>query len=104
MYTLSQNDIDEVGYYHRTGRNLPDVKDIPDQFWKGNIYTKIIEAWYVGDKTPPAVISFNVGFNQDAKKVKLFLMSHLSDWETNYEHRIAGVAYMMSKIFTITEN
>lgn len=88
----------------RTSKYLPGLKEIPKEFWQGNIYTRVIEAWYVGEKGPPAAYVIHTGFNiSDAKVTKKFLMAHLTDFESLYEHRIAGVAYMLSKVFTITE-
>ena len=102
MYSLTQEQIDtEVGT--STSQFLPSIKDIPKEFWQGNIYTQVIEAWYVGEKGPPALYVFNTGYGPDAKKIKAFMNAHLMDFEPMYEHRIAGVAYMLSKVFTITE-
>lgn len=102
MYSLTQEQID-TPVESRTSQFLPDIKEIPKEFWQGNIYTKVIEAWYVGEKGPEALYVFNTGYGPDAKKIKAFLMAHLKDFENTYEYRIAGVALMLSKVFTITE-
>jgi hypothetical protein len=102
MYSLTQEQIN-TPVESRTSKFLPNIKDIPKEFWTGNIYVKIVEAWYVGDKGPAALYTFNPGFEQDGKKVKNFLMAHLKDFDPMYEHRVAGVALMLSKVFTIVE-
>lgn len=102
MYSLTQEQID-TPVESRTSQFLPGIKEIPKEFWQGNIYTQVIEGWYVGEKGPPALYTFNAGYTQDAKKIKAFMLAHLKDFEPMYEHRIAGVAYMLSKVFTITE-
>ena len=102
MYSLTQAQID-TPVEASTSQFLPPIKEVPKEFWQGNIYTQIIEAWYVGEKGPAALYDFNEGYTQDGKKIKAFLMCHLKDINPMYEHRIAGVAYMLSKVFTITE-
>lgn len=103
MYELTQEDIDSL-QSHRSSQFLPQWKDLPDEFCEGsNVYCKVIEAWYVGEKEPPASYTFNPGFRTEGKQAKKFLMAHLNDFDQDYDLRIAGVAFMLSKIFTIKE-
>lgn len=102
MYQLTQENLDTPVESH-TSQFLPSMKDIHPEFWQGNIYTQVIEAWYVGEKGPPALYAFNPGYGPDAKKIKVFLMAHLNNVHEMYEYRIAAVALMLSKVFTITE-
>lgn len=85
-----------------TSRLLPPIADIPKAFWGKNIYTSIVEAMYVGEKPPAGEVSFNPGFVNDGVSLARMSMSHLRDMNVDYDYRIAGVAYMISKVVHIT--
>lgn len=102
MYSLTQEQLDSP-VDNFTSPFLPGMKEIPKQFWEGNIYTKVAEAWHIGEKGPSALYAFNPGYGPDGKKIKAVMNAHLSDFNPMYEHRIAGVGYMLSIVFTITE-
>lgn len=109
-YQLSQNDIETITdeeALHGTDRFLPKADDIPLEHWgwfKGverNVYFRIAEAMYVGETPPAGEVSFNPGFT--GKGMARFLKAHMLNIHAEYQHRMAGMAYMMSLIVTITE-
>lgn len=85
-----------------TSRLLPPVDEIPKAFWDGNIYTRIAEAIYTGDRPPPGQVDFNPGFVNDGASLARITMAHIGDMNGDYDHRIAGVGYMISKIVHVT--
>ena len=99
--------ITQLEYLRGTDRFLPKPEDIPLEHWgwfKGvtnNIYFRIAEAMYVGEPPPSGKVVINTGFT--GKGMKQFLMAHLVYMEPEYQHRVAGVAYMMTQIVTVTE-
>ena len=96
---LSQNDIDS-----KTS-SLPLMKEIPaiffNELYGPNLYSRMVDAWYCGSPVPEAQVSFNPGFRADGKAVKAFIMYHLNDIQPEHEHKIAGCAYLLSKILTL---
>lgn len=85
-----------------TSRLLPPIDEIPKTFWAGNVYTRIIEAMYVGEKPEHAQIDFLPGFVNDGTSLSRVTMAHLRDMTGDYDHRIAGIGYMISKIIHVT--
>lgn len=84
-----------------TDRFLPPKEAIPKDFWGSNEYTKVAEALYVKEAPAPANVVLNTEFT-DPKAIAHVCYAHLNDFEATYEHRIAGVAFMLSKMVTIT--
>lgn len=65
----------------------------------------MIDALFCGSKMPPGEVTFREGFDgspEGMKKINRFTMAHLRSFEPSPEHKISGIAYMMSKIMTIT--
>lgn len=85
-----------------TSRLLPPVDEIPKPFWDGNVYTRIVEAMYVGAKPDHAQIDFNPGFVHDGTSLARATLSHVRDMNADYDHRIAGIGYMISKVIHVT--
>lgn len=107
-YVLTQADINQttdVEFNSSTLRKLPSVEQIPEEFFKGNIYTQVVESIYVGEPSPPGNIKFNEGFDsteQAGKAMQKFITAHIRSVDPSYEHKIAGIGFMISKILTIT--
>lgn len=109
-YSLTQEQVESITpeeLLYGTQRFLPCVEDIPLEHWgwfKGverNIYFRIAEAMYIGEQPPAGEVSLNAGFT--GKGMKEFLKAHMICIHPEYQHRIAGMAYMMSLICTIKE-
>ena len=109
-YSLTQADIESVTdkeVVQGMSRLLPKVEDIPLEHWgwfKGverNIYFRVAEQLYTGDPPPPGEIVFNPGFT--GVGLKRCLDAHVRNIHAEYQHRMAGIAYMLSIILTIKE-
>lgn len=109
MLTLTQADIESITdeeYVRGTARFLPKEEDIPLEYWgwfKGverNIYFRIAEEMYTGDPVPAGEVSINPGFT--GKGLQRFLVAHMKNIHAEYQHRMAGMAYLMSRVVTIT--
>lgn len=110
MSQLTQSDVDDITdaeVISGTTKSLPDWKNIPKEFRKdiynGTVYGRIITGWYTGDPIPDAELAFNPGFREDGKAVYRFINAHLKSFQPDHDHKIAGCAYLLSQIMTITE-
>lgn len=104
-WDITQADIDSITKPEAvwgTTRFLPPEEEIPAEFWKPNIYTRIADTMFVGDPPPQGEITFNPGFRADSTATYQFIMAHMKSFEPKHEHKIAGVGYMISKIMHIT--
>lgn len=85
-----------------TTRLLPAWDDIPEEFKKqsGNIYCQLAHKLFFGDPLPDMEIDIAEGFKpEDLNKC---VRAHLASFEPKHQHKIAGVAYMISLMSTIT--
>lgn len=82
-----------------TERLLPEWKDIPDDFRRGNIYTKLAEAIFYGWAMPECVVELFEGI--EAEKLNRCVRAHLQSWGPKHEHKIAGVGYMIACACTL---
>ena len=110
-YTLTQEDINsitdlEVAF--STTRLLPAWEDIPEDFkklYKGNIYVELTDAIFCGGERPKGNVKFNEGFDETQEgfySLQRCVTAHMRSFEPKHEHKIAGIAYMISKVCTIT--
>lgn len=113
-YQLTQEDINSITHPEwafGTTRLLPKESQIPDEFWvpwdkNPNIYVQIADAMFCGNPAPAGEITFNPGFDgspEGVQKYLRFLQAHLRSFQPEYEHKIAGLAYMISVVTTIKE-
>lgn len=104
-WSITQADIDsitDVDSAFGTTRLLPPEHEIPAEFWKTNIYTRIADAMFVGEPPPAGEITFHSGFREDGPAMMKCLMAHMNSFSPSHEHKIAGIAYMISKIMHVT--
>ena len=105
LWNITQKDIGSITnqeFIYGTSRLLPPVDEIPKSFWDGNVYTRIVEAMYIGDKPKHAQVDFLPGFVNDGTSLARVTMAHLRDMNSDYDHRIAGIGYMISQIVHVT--
>ena len=101
---ITQADIDSITKPEAvwgTTRLLPPEVEIPKEFWKTNIYTRIADSMFVGESPPRGEIHWNPGFRDDGPAMMKCLMAHMKSFGPKHEHKIAGVAFMISKIMTV---
>lgn len=86
-----------------TTRLLPAWDAIPDAFKLHNDYTSIAEAICYGRPLPDLNVTFNAGFEAPSIPSALHkcVLAHLISFDPKHEHKIDGVAYMLSRVFTI---
>jgi hypothetical protein len=110
-WAITQADIDSITGMEKlrgTDRFLPPADMIPDEFWgwpkkaKANIYWHMADCLYTASDVPAAVYAFNDGFEQDGRKLFDFLMGCLRSLEADTDHKIAGTAFIISKVLTMT--
>jgi len=98
---LSVNDAERA---FGTTKLLPPEDEIPAVFYQaGNIYHRIAEAMWAGEPLPNGDITINEAFKDAVvfTQIQKCVMAHLTSFQPSHEHKIAGVAYMISKIMYI---
>lgn len=84
-----------------TTRHLPPVESIPPEFnSSSNPYVRTVSAIFAGTELPDGEIEIIEGV--EPQELNQFIRAHLTSWEPKHEHKIAGVAYLLSQICTIT--
>ena len=106
-WELTQADLDSITddeVLKGTTRLLPSIEDIPEDFLESftNVYIQMADALYCGDDIPQYDVQFNEGFDSDPTSLQRLITAHLRSFEPEYEHKIAGLAYMISIVVTIT--
>lgn len=81
-----------------TMRLLPVWTAIPEEFKRGNLYTKLAESIFYGTALPDGEIEFLPGFELSAGDLNTCVRVHLQSFGPKHEHKIAGVGYMISKV------
>lgn len=95
-FTITKADIKsitDIEFAFSTTRFLPAEKQIPSEFFKGNIYTKFVENLFFGVELPSGTIEFK--FDLKPEEVQRFIISHLKSFEPKHEIKIAGVGYLL---------
>lgn len=103
-WSLTQEQLDSITDHEvRTGtaRLLPPVAEIPKEFWAGNVYTRIVESLYIGEQPAHSEVEWLPGFN-GPEAITRMCFSHIREIGPEYDHKIAGVGYMISKLMRVT--
>ena len=94
----SLNTITDIEMAFGTTKLLPPLNAVPDEFKRGNDYTKLLDSLFAGQPVPDGEIVFREGFD-DADAPALMhrvVMAHLRSFEPKHEHKIAGLGYLLS--------
>lgn len=82
---------------------LPPMTDIPEDFkkWGGNKWVRACETWFnSGVDTEKSTIKFASHLNDEQMNDAMRqLQACLGSYEPKHEHKVAGVAYLMSLFF-----
>jgi hypothetical protein len=106
MYQLNSDDIKsitaaEVAF--STTRFLPELEAIPEDFTDGqNPYHSLANNLFMGAGAGSGKLNFKL--DVEPKEVADFTYAHLRSFSPSHEHKIAGVAYMMSFIFDFVDS
>ena len=107
-YVLERHQLDaitDVELAFGTTRLLPPLEVVPEEFHRGNAYTRLLDCIFAGSALPEAQIEFRKGFD-DPEAVKLLprvVQAHLRSFEPKHEHKIAGLDYLVSLVCDIQE-
>ena len=107
-YTLERSALDTITKPEQAfgcTRLLPDYDQVPEEFKQGNAYTRLVSCMFSGDPVPDGEVIFRPGFTDpDAAKALLnAVQAHLRSFSPKHEHKIAGVAYMISQACELKE-
>ena len=103
-------DVDEVTMAFPAevvGTYLPAEKDIPEEFWDGRAsppgeWTHIVNTWFTRGLNPDVKFSAKEGI--DARKAFRHCAAIMGSFQPKHEHKIAGVAYLLSEFFEKIED
>lgn len=84
-----------------TERLLPPWEDIPEEFRRGNLYTKLAEAIFYGRALPDCEIEMKEGF--EPQELNRAVRAHLQSFGPKHEHKIAGVGFMIAQAAVLHE-
>lgn len=110
-WSITQADIDattDVDVAFTTTRCLPPEDIIPIEYWghykgvSGNVYHWMADALFIGGPMPAGDVTFNAGFKEEGEPLMKFLMAHMRSFAPRHEHKIAGIAFMIAQIVTVT--
>lgn len=100
------NGIEDVEIAFGTSKLLPPYEAVPDEFKRGNDYTKLLDSMFYDQPLPDGEIVFREGFD-DADAPALLnrvVRAHLRSFEPKHEHKIAGLGYLLSQACEIRLN
>lgn len=81
---------------------LPAADEIPEEFWlDSNLYNRIASAVFYRRALPAGEVEMMGDFT--IPDVTLILDTHLGSWGQKHEHKIAGVAFMLSQMTRVEE-
>lgn len=87
-----------------TTRLLPPYDALPLAFQEGTgeamVYHQLVNAIFYGWPLPDGDIELRAGVT--AEVLRNCTMAHLSSFGPKHEHKMAGVAYMVSRLATLT--
>jgi hypothetical protein len=101
-YTVTPQDMDsitDVEMAFSTDRLLPPVEDIPTEFFRGNQYTKLVEAIFYGLQMPDGQIEMKEGFTPES--LNRAVRAHIQSFTPKHEHKIAGVGFLVAQAATL---
>lgn len=81
-------------------RFLPGWESIPQEFRKGNHYTRLAEAIMFRSPLPDGNIEVKDGFT--VEMLQRVTLSHLASYGPKHEHKIAGVGYLIASMCEFT--
>lgn len=84
-----------------TERLLPAWEDIPEDFKRGNLYTRVASALFYEQELPDCEIEMKEGF--DPQTLWRAVGAHLGSFGPKHDHKIAGVGFMIAQAATLIE-
>lgn len=78
-------------------RLLPAWSDIPEEFKQSNEWTRFVDAWFY--EGWPSDLNLYEHPDVDAMTAHRHLHTILRSFEPKHEHKVAGVAWLMSRWF-----
>lgn len=97
------NSITDAEMAFGTERLLPPWSEIPDEFKGRNRYTELLDALFAGSPMPQYELRFLPGFEDQGAPAAInrVVRAHLTSYGPKHEHKIAGLAFLMSLVFVL---
>jgi hypothetical protein len=106
LYTITPEQaasVTQVEQAFGTTRLLPPFDALPLAFQEGTgeavVYHQLVDALFYGRPLPDGDIEMHPGVT--AESLRNCTMAHLRSFEPSHQHKIAGVAYMVSRLATL---
>ena len=99
LFGQNMNTITDVEIAFGTTKLLPPFDAVPDEFKRGNDYTRLLDHLFSGQPLPDGEIVFREGFDDTEAPALLnrVVMAHLRSFEPKHEHKIACLGYLVSQ-------
>ena len=96
-------DITDLELVFGTTKLLPDFEQVPDEFKIGNVYTRLLDCMFANMPIPAGTVAFRPGFDdpETPKHLVRVIEAHLQSFEPKHQHKIAGLAYLVSLVCKI---
>jgi hypothetical protein len=100
-YTLTRaslNTITDVEMAFGTEKLLPPYEAVPEEFKRGNSYTRLMDSLFSGQSVPEGEIVFRKDFDDPEAPAQLnrVVIAHLRSYSPKHEHKIAGLGFLVS--------
>lgn len=90
------NSVTQVEVAFGTTRLLPERNEIPKDYENRDLFERYVEAIFFGSRRPSGSLHMREEFwGMDGQLIHA-LRAHLVSFEPKHEHKIEGVAYMLS--------
>ncbi len=104
---LSREDIKnifDVDIAFGTTKCMPEIEEIPKEYFQGNLYTTLVDAIFFGRPIPSYSFEVTPHFDDATilEDMPRFVRAHLVSRSCGHEHKIAGVAFLISQVMQIT--
>lgn len=105
VYAVEPKDLDSIvepEVVFGTTKLLPPLEVIPSEFHdSANLYVQVVTAVFYGWPMPNSTMEFRQGFEQ--AMVVRTVRAHLASFEPQHQHKIAGVAFLLSQMAIVQQ-
>lgn len=100
-YTLTREALDtitDLEIAFGTTKLLPPYEIVPEEFKRGNQYTRLLNCMFSAVPLPEGNVVFKEGFadSEAPGKLRRVIEAHLRSYQPKHEHKIAGLGFLVS--------
>lgn len=95
------NDV-ELAYPAEVGDLMPAEDEIPDEFWRGNDWSRIIDSWFFAGL--PEDVQFHLNDGIDGDTMFRHLRCVIGSYQFKHQYKVAAAAFLLSRWCDRVEN